>query len=359
MSEPMKFAAVGTGWRTEFFLRVAQAAPDKLRAVAVVGRTASSLDRIAQKWQVPTTLSIGDLARYEVDFVAASVPWAATPGLVLDLAEAGYQVYCETPPAPTLAGLRQLWTAIGSRSRQVQIGEQYYRMPGHASRLSLVRDGLIGQPNGVEIASTHLYHAVALVRDYLGVGLSEATVSARSFTAPMINPLTPAGWKKDPQPEDLPTTIATIDFGDGRYGLYNFVDNQWWNPLLSRRLAIRGSLGEIVDDTVLRWADGVPVTSHLEYRRVGVDMSLEGNELAHVSFDGKVVYTNPWRGSRLSEDDIAVASHLYAEGLYARGEGPQIYSLADGIHDHAISLAIEESARTGHDVRVAGEPWMS
>ncbi len=357
MSDPIRFAVIGTGWRTEFFLRVAAALPDSLQVAAVVGRTPASLERIARRWRVPTTESIDDLGP-DLDFVAVSVPWPATPGLVVDLVGAGRQVFCETPPAPTLDGLRQLWAAVGDRAGQVQVGGQYYRMPGHASRLSLVRDQVIGEPTSVEVASTHLYHAVALMRDYLGVGLSEAVVTARSFDAPMIDPLAFDGWKPDPAPEELTTTIATIGFGQGRYGLYNFVANQWWNPLLSRRVVIRGTRGEIVDDTVLRWADAVAMTSRLEYRRLGVDMNLEGNDLTHVSFDGRVVYTNPWQGSRLSEDDIAVASHLWAEGLYARGEGPQIYPLAAGIHDHAIGLAIEESARTGQDVQVAGEPWM-
>jgi hypothetical protein len=141
-------------------------------------------------------------------------------------------------------------------------------------------------------------------------------------------------------------------------GLYDFVDNQWWNPLRARRLVVRGSLGEIVDDTVVRLvAADTPVTSRLEYRRTGVDLNLEGNDLVHVSVDGEVVYRNPWVGTRLSEDDIAVASILADAGAHARDEGPDPYPLAEACQDHAIGLAIGESARRGADVRVSGEPW--
>jgi hypothetical protein len=100
-----------------------------------------------------------------------------------------------------------------------------------------------------------------------------------------------------------------------------------------------------------------PVESHLVYRRTGVDMNLEGNDLDFVSVDGKVVYRNPYVGTRLSEDDIAVAAFLEATGAWARGEGPEPYPLAQGCQDHAIALAIGESARTGQDVRVTKEPW--
>jgi hypothetical protein len=117
-------------------------------------------------------------------------------------------------------------------------------------------------------------------------------------------------------------------------------------------------MGELVDDRLVRMADPTsPVESHLVYRRTGVDMNLEGNDLDFVSVDGRVVYRNPFSGTRLSEDDIAVAALLEATGAWARGEGPEPYPLAQGCQDHAIALAIGESARTGHDVRVTKEPW--
>jgi hypothetical protein len=69
------------------------------------------------------------------------------------------------------------------------------------------------------------------------------------------------------------------------------------------------------------------------------------------------VWRNPWIGTRLSEDDIAVASHLEAVGRWARDEGPPPYPLAQAFQDHAIGLAIEQSARTREDVRVEREVW--
>lgn len=347
---------VGSGWRSEFHLRMAQAVPEALQAVAVVTESESEAQRITARWGVPAVGSITEALARGPELVVAAVSWPSMPGVVRELVAAGTKVMAETPPAPDLAGLRALWQDVGA-SEAVQVGEQYVLMPGHASRLALVRDGVLGRANGVEIASTHLYHAVSLIRAYLGIGMDEVVVNARSFVAPMVDPLRFAGWEADPQPEPRTTTIATLDFGDGRTGLYDFVENQWWNPLLARRIVVRGSLGELVDDAVTRLTADGPVTSPIVYRRTGVDMNLEGNEVVHTSFDGRVVYRNPWVGSRLSEDDIAVASHLAAVGAWARGEAPGPYSLAEACQDHAIGLAIEESARTGADVRVEKEVW--
>lgn len=357
MSGPVRFAVVGGGWRSEFFLRLAATAPDRLSAVGVLARRAEVRETIGARWQVPTVAAVPELLALRPEYVIVSVGWSATPGLTRELVAAGVKVLAETPPAPDLEGLRALWHDVGA-SGLVQVAEQYTLMPGHAARLAVVASGAIGAVHGVQIASTHLYHAVSLMRAFLGIdALTEATVNARRFEAPMVDPLTPTGWVSDPAPVPRGTTLATIDFGDGRSGLYDFVDNQWWNPLLSRRIVVRGSWGEITDDTVRRLTDHGPMISPIGYRRTGVDLNLEGNDVVNATFEGEVVYRNPWVGTRLSEDDIAVASLLEATGRWAREEGPAPYPLAQGCQDHAIGLAIGESARIGADVRVRGNPW--
>ncbi len=305
---------------------------------------------------VRAVATIDEALALDPSFVVPAVSWSAMPVVTRELVAAGAKVLAETPPAPDLDGLRALWQDVGA-SGLVQVAEQYTRMPGHAARLAVVRDDVIGVPTSVEVASTHLYHAVSLVRGYLGVDMDETVVDARTFTAPLADPLSFDGWVPDARPEPRTTTIATLDFGDGRMGLYDFVDNQWWNPLRARRIVVRGSLGEIVDDQVTRMTPDGPVTSPIVYRRTGVDMNLEGNDVVHASFDGSLVWRNAWTGTRLSEDDLAVADHLVATDAWARGEAPGPYPLAQACQDHALGLAIQESARTRTEVRVAKEPW--
>ncbi|WP_296664630.1 Gfo/Idh/MocA family oxidoreductase [Demequina sp.] len=383
MTAPVRFAIVGTGWRTRFMLRLAAMAPDRLEPVAIVGRTPQrAREALAEARAAAAPFSahltdalpadgLGEALARRPDFVVSAVPWETNPEVIREVVATGTPVLAETPPAPDLDGLRALWRDTGA-SGLVQIAEQYPRMPGHAARLAVIEAGVIGAPSAVELSSTHLYHAVSLIRTMLGSGRPEgvtrATVTARSFTAPALDPLTPDGWVGgapgtpehpgtglDPQPRS--TTIATLDFGDAGFGLYDFVDNQWWNPTLHRRIVVRGSHGEIADDSVIRLTSDGPVTSHLEHRRTGVDLNLEGNALVHTSFDGRVVYRNAWHHSRMSEDDLAVAQILEDMGRWTRGEAPEPYPLAQGLWDHALSLAILDSARTGADVRVDEQPW--
>lgn len=351
------FAILGTGWRAEFFARIARTVPDRLRLSGVVTRTGTRAAEVRAAWNVPAFTSIDDLLGHErPDFVIVSVPWAASPAAIRALVDRGVPVLAETPPAPDVDGLRKLWSDVGSTGL-VQVAEQYLLMPSHAARQAVLDRGTIGEPTSVQISSTHLYHAVSLIRAGVGIRFEPATVDARTFTAPLADPLSPAGWSGDDTPKPAGTTIATIDFG-GRMGLYDFTDNQWWNPLRARRIVIRGSRGEIVDDTVTRLIDATtPVQSTLTRRQTGLDLNLEGLDLKHISFDGAVIYENPFRGSGMSDDDIAVAAIVSATGNWARDQAAEPYPLASACQDHLIGLAIEESARSGRTVTTQVEPW--
>ena len=111
------------------------------------------------------------------------------PDAIRELVGLGARVLSETPPAPDLPGLRALWDDVGGSGR-VQVAEQYLLMPGHAARLAMVREGVVGEPTSVQVSSTHLYHAVSMIRGLLGLGFEPAVVSARAFTAPLVDPLT-------------------------------------------------------------------------------------------------------------------------------------------------------------------------
>ena len=60
-TEPVRFAIVGSGWRTRFMLRLAAAAPDRLRVVALVAHSDSSAARLAAVWPgIPVVRTLDD-----------------------------------------------------------------------------------------------------------------------------------------------------------------------------------------------------------------------------------------------------------------------------------------------------------
>jgi hypothetical protein len=195
------------------------------------------------------------------------------------------------------------------------------------------------------------------MRGFLGVRFEPATVHAQTFVAPLIDPLTRDGWTNDDQPKNATTTIATIDFG-GRLGLYDFTDNQWHNQLRSRRIVIRGSAGELVNDEVIRLVEPrTIVRSPLTRRHTGYDLGLDGFDSDHISLGDTVLYRNPFQGLRLNDEEIAISTFLTAMADWCRGEGAPPYPLAMACQDHLVGLAIEQSAATGAPVTTSVEAW--
>ncbi|SFJ65705.1 Gfo/Idh/MocA family protein [Cellulomonas sp. KH9] len=365
--QPIRFGVVGSGWRAEFFVRVARLVPDRFRCVGVVTRTAERGAQVEAGWGVPTVRTIEELVTGAVpgagpapdrpELIVTATPWPVTPDAVREIVDASVPVLAETPPAPDVAGLRALWADVGTTGL-VQVAEHSPAMPAHQARRAVVASGAIGTPTSVQISSTHLYHAVGLARHLLGAGRGPVTVRAQTATAPLLDPVGRHGWTDATEAAPTRSILATLDLGDGRTVLYDFTDNQWYNPLRANRVVVRGSHGEIVDDTVTRWVDGrTVVTSRIERRQSGVEQNLEGFDLQHLSMDGRVLYRNPFEGARLADDDLAVAHLLADTGAWVRGDGPAPYPLADGCQDHLLGLAIEEAARTGEPVTTAAEPW--
>lgn len=357
---PGRFAVVGSGWRGRFFLRLARSAPQHLSVCGVVTRAAERGREIETSWGVPTFRDVDQLLAAEhPEFVVVAVPREQAPEVTQRLVDAGVRVLLETPPAPDVAGLRALWDAVGGTGL-VQVAEQYLRMPGHAARLQVVREGVLGEVTSVQVSSTHDYHAVSMIRGLLGEGFGPVTVRAERHTAPLVDPLGREGWTGATTATPLDTTLATIAFGPTRMGVYDFTDTQWFNPFRGRRIVIRGSHGEIVDDTLVRLvAPDTPVESRILRRLTGLDLNLEGLEVHHLSLDGNVLWRNDFVGSGFSEDDLAVVDLLMAVRAWAREEGPEPYPLAEGCQDQLIALAIHESAATGQPVSTGVEAWGS
>lgn len=344
------FATVGAGWRAEMFWRLA-AGLDGLECAGAVVRTPRTLP-------VPAWASLAEcVAQARPDFLVTAVSWDANPGVITEAVERGLPVLAETPPAPDADGLRALWAAVGA-SGLVQVAEQYLLMPAHAARLEAVRLGLIGIPAQVQVSSTHMYHAVALIRGLLDVGREPVTVRASRTTAPLVDPLNRDGWTDDPDPRPATTTIATLDFGEGRSGVYDFTDNQWHNQLRYRRLLVRGSHGELRDDEVVRLtAPRTIVRTPLVRRQTGYDLDLDGFDTDTITFGGEVLYRNPYPGRRWSDEEIAIATLLDSTAAWVRGTAPAPYPLADGAQDHLVALAVEEAAGTDRTVTTAAEDW--
>jgi predicted dehydrogenase len=358
MAQKAHIGLVGTGWRSEFYIRIALALPEEFEIVGIVARRAASAEIVKNRWALPVYSTLFELlSKTKPDFIISSVSWISNPEVLTECVKLSIPVLSETPPAPDIDALRKLWSEIGSK-QLVQVAEQNLCLPSHVARKSVVDRGDIGTPTSVQISSTHGYHAISILREFLGFPMETVEVQAITFNAPLIDPLSRSGWNVDFNPKSARTTLATIDFGDGRSALYDFTDNQWHNQLRHRRILIRGSEGEIYDDSIIRFRKPSVITkSQFNRYQLGHDLNLDGHDVEHISLDGEVVYTNPFVGKRFMDEEIAMATLMRGMSLWVFDDGPEPYTLAQAAQDFLISLAIDESVLLGLKVRTNQEDW--
>lgn len=353
---PTTFAVIGaSGWRAQFFLRIARELPELFRVTGLMSRDAAKADELTREWNLPTFSDLDELLRERPQFVVISVPWAASPGLLGELTARQMPVLAETPPAPDVAGLTELHQLTKAGAR-IQVAEQLQFRPLHAARIALAQGGRLGRISQAQISVAHGYHGINLLRRYLNVDFENVTIVARSFESPMVQG---AGRNGPPEIEkivDASQTLAWFDWGD-RLGIFDFTDSQYFGWIRASRTLVRGERGEITDKKVRVLTDfRTPIEMELVRRDAGHDDDLR--ELHHqgITLGDEWIYRNPVAPGRLSDDEIAVATCLQKMGEYVEG-GPDFYSLAQASQDHYLSILMGEAIKSGQNVKSTSQVW--
>jgi predicted dehydrogenase len=355
MMKPVIFGLVGGAWRAEFYFRIAQAMPERFRIAGCVARTEATRARINAAWRIPVFNEIDALLDQHLDFVVTSVPWSASPPVLLELASRDMPALAETPPAPGLEQLIHLWKDLPKKAR-VQVAEQYQFQPLHAARLALARSGRLGEISQVQVSAAHGYHGISLIRKFLNAGHENATITAFKFKSPLI-----AGPDRDgpPSVEKEIVSVQVIAYlrFDNKLAAFDFTTDQYFSWIRSQRLLVRGERGEINNLDATYLTDfRTPVNVRFQRHDAGQNGNLEGYYHKGYSVGGTSCYQNPFVPARLSDDEIAVATCLERMAHYVE-TGESFYSLSEASQDHYLSLMIDEAAGTGKELKSSSQVW--
>jgi predicted dehydrogenase len=351
------FGLVGSGWRADFFLRIARDLPDQFPLVGVAVRHPEKRTRLANDWSVPVFATVEELlTKQSPDFVVTSVSAPANLELTELLSERGIPVLSETPIGRDLSELQRV-TDLEKKGARIQVAEQYLFQPLHAARRALVNSGRLGTIYAADVSIAHGYHGISLLRHFLQVGLRLPKVRAHRFTSQIVNGPDREGPPKEKRMIESERIIAQLDFGD-RLGIYDFSGDQYFSWIRSHRLLVRGEAGEINQTTVRLLQDfSTPFQFDLVRRDTGHTGNLEGYTHQVIYGGGEILYQNPFPGMRWSDDEIAVATSLSSMGRYL-STGEPCYSVAEACHDCYLDLLIKESVASGKEVTGEQKPWM-
>jgi len=315
----MRYVQVGLGYRAQA-LKAVMATMTEFECVGWVLRK----QRTAA---VPVYTNLDRcLDEVGADLVIDVAPHHSTASILRIAIDHGVPVLTGAPPGSTRAELEQLDEAAASGLAQV--AEHHPLIAGHAARLTAVGHDMIGEVFQVQISATGPCHAMALIRAYLGLGIVPAVVRGHRFSN-----------------EDI---LASVDFGDGRSGIYDFTNNHTRVVLQAGRLLVRGSHGEISGDQVVHLGEHNLITTTYMQRHVDP----ETHHTTHITLGDKALWTNPFPDSGWGDDEVAIAGFLTRTAAWIHNEGAPPYPLSEALYDARLSLAITEAVEQDRTVNV-------
>jgi predicted dehydrogenase len=353
----IRFGIVGWGWRVDFYMRIARKCPDWFQVVGVVVRKPEKGSAFEKEWGVPTFRTLEDmLLAVKPAFVVTSVPWEANPGVVKQIVEAGLPVLSETPPAPELEVLVDLYDFVERKKGKVQVAEQFHLRPNHQVQIALAHSGKIGEISQAQISAGHGYHGISLMRRLLGVDFQEAVIEGRHFSSPLVRG---DGRYGPPDKSEVISSFQEFyrfEFED-RMGLIDFTFDQYFSFIRNERILVRGEKGEIANHDVYFMKDHLtPVHFTLRRHHDGTGGDFHHTSLRGIQAGEQWVYHNPFHGAPLNDEEIAMAHCLEKMARYV-DKGEEFYPLGEACHDQYLYLLAQESVKTGEKVKTTPQPW--
>ena len=358
--EKIRFGLIGSGWRAEFYIRIAKALPQQFDLTAVLIRSREKGEAFSKAFGVKVVNTLEELMADEPAFVVLAIKRGVAGGMLKELMRRHIPVLTETPPGESISELLDLWQTYEQEKPKVQVAEQYFLQPLYSAWLEALGKGMLGKVENVNISALHGYHGVSMIRKLLGIRGENCTIYGKRYHFTVTETYGREGMVFDGETFLCPRDRVTLEFENGQVAFFDFSDPaQYHSFIRTRQLGVQGQRGEI-DDLTIRYltAENIPVTQDL--RRI--DLGVYGNqEWSHfgIMLGEQFLYRSAFPGARFNDDEIAVASLLVAMDRYLK-TGENCYSLAEALQDMYITLKMEEAMAAQYaPVTTERQPWNS
>jgi predicted dehydrogenase len=360
---PLTYLIVGSGWRAEFYGRIAAAYPGLFRAVYYCRSEEKAALMRARTGAYAFTSKEACLTM-NPDFVVTAVDKAHSADVAIEWARRGFAVACETPAAPSIEGLKALWDSQGRfsenpepspenpgivpASSKITCMEQYHRYPVLMAGLAAIDSGAIGEPYSAYLSAAHDYHGFSLIKKMLKTEGEGYTVRGQKIKSPVIMTDSRNSALYDGALKTADRDILHITFDSGKTAVYDFSGTQYHSFIRSRSLIVRGSRGEWNGRTILG------LNPENEPTRISLmpDIPARYRCLDNTALrDLRKVWQNELT-LETAQDEFAIASMLLDMREFIAG-GPSPYPLLSALEDSLFWLRAQEAlASPWTEVRV-------
>lgn len=318
-----RFVLIGTGWRAMFYVRVAAFLPSSFSIQSVYTRSPfqkSHMDELGMNAFTSLDMALS----VEHDAVIVSSGEEGFYEMLMELDRRGETILAET----SFLGLEDEMLK-DLESVKGYVLEQWQFTPRFQSILSSL--DLIGPCDQVMISYLHNHHAASIARRVLNIKDEVPSLVKADHVYTCARTASRKGRDESGQLEECTRKIRILDFGKKGIFINDFTTNQYHNFLYDSHIEIRGERGTLTEKGVTYLdKDSRPIRNELVFHR-DIDASNASLSLSHVSLGDRVVFTNPYYGLNMNDDEIAIARMLNDFS-----DGKLEYTIMEGIRDARI-----------------------
>ena len=324
------FGIIGSGYRSEFYLRIAALLPERFSVTGVLIRNPAKKEEFRRKYAVRICDSIEELKKTAPAFVVSCVGKHDICETIATLCRNGLAVLSETPIGTDKAQTENFKARLNPAWR-VQVAEQFHFQPKNQAIKQVIDSGLLGEVHQVQLSCCHGYHAVSLARFFLGIGREFPRITSVTLPDPIRIYNSRNGTLDRPKDSVACQTVSVLVYRD-KSAVLDFSDAQYFSDIRQNRVIIRGTAGEIVNDTCTYLQGTVPLRFRFHRNAGGAEENLDGLYLKSIDGNGMLLYVNPFGKARLSDEEIAIAACLTEMEEYLES-GREFYSVPDASVD--------------------------
>jgi predicted dehydrogenase len=315
-------------------------------------RTQEKADRFAKEYGIPVTTSVDELKSAKPDFVVNAVNRPDVGKVTMeDFLEDGIPVLAETPPAESFREIQELWEKTVTKNYTLRVAENYFAEPAWAARLEAARRGYLGDVQAITVSNTHEYHAISMMRLFLGCEYTPLTVIGKKMMIDLTLTQEKDGSPiRDGRTQKVERYHTILNFENGKTGIYDFAIAQYWSAIRSRYCMIQGSRGEIKDDDI--WY----LDKNYDPKQAPFRRNMKGDDLVSISMGEEVVYENKLIAKGVGRN-LGVCNMLLNMKRYLEtGDAP--YPFKSAMQDTYITqLFLEAGRRPFELIKSEATPW--
>ena len=342
----LNVAVVGAGRRAAgSWLPTIDILRDQLNLLAVCNTGAPRGEEQARKYRVKWYTNVEKMLDSErPDFVAIVVNPAQTHVVAKAVLERGISLVTETPIAAALPEADMMIDLAKEKGAHIEVAENLYRMPTERIKRELILSGVFGRIwRGHNNSRTHNYHAVSLIRSYIG------------FDVPIKRVIGIQGEFSVEPHEYRGSTVssersrhAALFFENGALGFSHFTSLAFGSPLRGmsstefygeKGMAVGEQLFVLENDKASRPVNITRVTCNVD--------GMEVLDKLVADTDPEIIWDNPFRRYGMSDGMIPIASELASIAKAVRERVEPEYGAVNGRIDRQIDLAVSESHSKG------------